>query len=413
MNLSPGEIMIIIALIIFIITYALISLRRMRGSKITRPTSALLGASLMIIFGIVTIQEAIESIDISIIFLLIGMMIIVSIFQISGFFNWISAKLIKFSKKSSKLFIIISFLTAFLSALFLNDAVVLFFTPIILKISKDTNINPEPFLLTEIFSANIGSVATEIGNPQNAYIAIESHIPFFYYSSYLLPISVVSLLISISIIYMFYRKELNKEIKINSFEERIEHPLLLYGGTVTMISILISFFFVQDIAFVPFIGAAILLFITPILSNVDPRKIIKDVDWGIILFFVGLFIVLEGVNVSGILSDMIKLFNDYNMPLSSPLWYVTFVTVLSNLVSNVPAVMLLSPITHGTRFWLSLAMSSTLAGNATIIGAAANIIVLEIANVYGIEIDWLRFSRVGIPVTVLTITLGTLILFFL
>ncbi len=180
-----------------------------------------------------------------------------------------------------------------------------------------------------------------------------------------------------------------------------------------MIAILISFFFVQNIAFVPFIGASVLLFLTPLITNEDPRRIIKEVDWGIILFFVGLFIVLEGVNVSGILSDIMNMFNNYGLPLSTPLWYVTFVTILSNLVSNVPAVLLLSPITYQTKFWLALALSSTLAGNATIIGAAANIIVLEIANTYGMDINWIRFSRVGIPVTVITIALGTLILFLI
>ncbi len=405
--------MIYVALVIFILTYALISIRRMRGSKLTRPTSALFGAALMIVFGIVSISQAIESIDVSIIFLLIGMMTIVSIFQISGFFNWAVSKLVSFSKTSGRLFLIISFSTAFLSALFLNDAVVLFFTPIIMKISKETDINPEPFLLSEIFSANIGSVATEIGNPQNAYIAIESHIPFFYYSEFLLPISIISLLISTFIIYAFYKKDMKRKIESEIKENGIRHKNLLYTGIFTMIGILISFFFVQDIAFVPFLGASLLLFLTPLIANEDPRRIIKEIDWGIILFFVGLFIVLEGVNVSGILSDMIKFFNSYGMPLSSAPWYVAFVTILSNLVSNVPAVLLLSPITHATRFWLALALSSTLAGNATIIGAAANIIVLEIANTYGVDINWIRFSRVGIPVTVITIALGSLILFFI
>lgn len=192
----------------------------------------------------------------------------------------------------------------------------------------------------------------------------------------------------------------------------VKHPHLLYAGMATMLGILVSFFFVQNIAFVPFIGASILLFLTPMIANEDPRKIIREVDWDIILFFIGLFIVLEGVYVSGILSAMVGVFTAYGMPLSDPVWYVTFVAIVSNLVSNVPAVMLLSPITEGTSFWLALAMSSTLSGNATIIGAAANIIVLEISSAYGIEINWLRFSRVGIPVTLITIGLGTLILFF-
>ncbi|MEM2937846.1 MAG: SLC13 family permease, partial [Thermoplasmata archaeon] len=170
--------MLLIGLIIFLITYVFISIRRKKGTRITRPTASLLGASLMIIFGVVSIDQALQSIDLNIIFLLIGMMSMVSIFQFSGFFDWVILNITRISKTSGKLFVFISISTAFFSALFVNDAVVLFFTPIILKIAKDNNINPEPFLLTEIFSANIGSVATEIGNPQNAYIAIKSYIPF-------------------------------------------------------------------------------------------------------------------------------------------------------------------------------------------------------------------------------------------
>ncbi|MFP3255754.1 MAG: SLC13 family permease [Thermoplasmata archaeon] len=401
----------LIGLSIFLLTYALISIRRKKGYRITRPTAALLGASLMMIFGVITIDEAISAIDLNIIFLLIGMMSIVSIFQFTGFFEWIISRIVKFSKTSGRLFILISISTAFFSALFVNDAVVLFFTPIILAISRDNEINPEPFLLSEIFSANIGSVATEIGNPQNAYIAIKSSIPFFYYFIVMLPVAIISLIISILIIYIFYKDTMNKKLKSYSLEKGIKNKKLFYSATITLVLILFSFIFERNIAIVPFIGASILLFVSPFISDADPRKIIKEIDWGIILFFVGLFIVLEGVLVSGILSEMINVFNSYGLNLNHPLWYVTFVAVVSNLVSNVPAVMLISPITTG-KFWLLLAMSSTLAGNATIIGAAANIIVLEISSVWGIEISWGRFSKVGIPVTIITILLGTLILVF-
>jgi|YelNatPaOPRAMG01_1025707.scaffolds.fasta_scaffold09744_3 Na+/H+ antiporter NhaD/arsenite permease-like protein len=401
----------LIGLSIFLLTYALISIRRKKGYRITRPTAALLGASLMMIFGVITIDEAISAIDLNIIFLLIGMMSIVSIFQFTGFFEWIISRIVKFSKTSGRLFILISISTAFFSALFVNDAVVLFFTPIILAISRDNEINPEPFLLSEIFSANIGSVATEIGNPQNAYIAIKSSIPFFYYFIKMLPVAIISLIISILIIYIFYKDTMNKKLKSYSLEKGIKNKKLFYSATITLVLILFSFIFERNIAIVPFIGASILLFVSPFISDADPRKIIKEIDWGIILFFVGLFIVLEGVLVSGILSEMINVFNSYGLNLNHPLWYVTFVAVVSNLVSNVPAVMLISPITTG-KFWLLLAMSSTLAGNATIIGAAANIIVLEISSVWGIEISWGRFSKVGIPVTIITILLGTLILVF-
>ncbi len=401
----------LLALLIFIVTYTLISLRRIRGTKLTRPTSALLGASLMIIFGIVSLNQAVQAIDLNILLLILGMMIIVGVFELTGFFNWFVYKLLTFSENTLTLFIIVSVSTAFLSALFLNDAIVLFFTPIIIKLSENAKINPEPFLLTVIFSANIGSVATEIGNPQNAYIAIKSGIPFFYYLIKMLPVSIISLLISMAILYLIYKNDLRKKIKTEKVEKgEIVHKNLFYVGIATMILIFISFLFVRNIAIVPFVGASILLFITPFFENFDPRKIIKSVDWGIILFFIGLFIVLEGVQVSGLLKEIMDIFQVV-APLTNPFWYVTLVSVLSNLVSNVPAVMLLSPSTSGTNYWLSLAMSSTLAGNATILGAAANIIVLEIASTMGYEINWLRFSKSGLPVSIITILIGTIILF--
>ncbi|MGC9203881.1 MAG: SLC13 family permease [Thermoplasmata archaeon] len=401
--------MLITGLAIFLITYALISIRRRKGSRITRPTAALFGASLMIIFGVVSVEQALSSIDLNIIFLLIGMMAMVSIFQFSGFFEWIISRIVLISRTSGRLFLLVSISTAFLSALFVNDAVVLFFTPIILSITKENGLDPVPFLISEIFSANIGSVATEIGNPQNAYIAIKSSIPFFHYLLLMLPVSIVSLAISLLIIYYFYRGEMKRELKTDIEKKMIRNNKLFYSASITMILILFSFFFSRNIAIIPFIGASILLFLSPFISEVDPRRIIKDIDWGIILFFVGLFIVLEGVILSGILSSMIYAFDSLGLQITSPVWYVTFVAIVSNLVSNVPAVLLISPITGG-KFWLLLAMSSTLAGNATIIGAAANIIVLEIASVWGVEISWTTFSKVGLPVTILTIISGTLIL---
>lgn len=401
----------LLALLIFIVTYTLISLRRIRGSKLTRPTSALFGAALMILFGVVSLNQAVQAIDVNILLLILGMMIIVGVFELTGFFNWVVYKLLTFSENTLTLFIIVSVSTAFLSSLFLNDAIVLFFTPIIIKLSENAKINPEPFLLTVIFSANIGSVATEIGNPQNAYIAIKSGIPFFFYLIKMLPVSIISLLISMAILYLIYKNDLRKKIKSEKVEKgEIVHKNLFYIGIATMILIFISFLFVRNIAIVPFVGASFLLFITPLFENFDPRKIIKSVDWGIILFFIGLFIVLEGVQVSGLLKEIMDIFQIV-APLTNPFWYVTLVSVLSNLVSNVPAVMLLSPSTSGTNYWLSLAMSSTLAGNATILGAAANVIVLEIASTMGYEINWLRFSKAGLPVSIITILIGTVILF--
>ncbi|MGC8585181.1 MAG: SLC13 family permease [Thermoplasmata archaeon] len=400
--------------LIFVFTYILITIKNIFRKNIPRSVSSLLGAGLMIIFGIVPFYDVIQSINIGIILLLFGMMSIVGIFGSLGFFDWIAFKLINFSNNSRNLLILLSLITAILSAFFLNDAVVLFFSPIVIKIINEEKLNPSPYILSLIFSANIGSVATEIGNPQNAYIGLMSKIPFFYYFERMFLVSLISLFISIIFLYLYYRKDMN--ITFHKKEEEIKiknKPLTVISisAVILMIILMIILNNPDSLFIIPFVSSSILLFVYIFSESSDPRKIIRDVDWNIIMFFIGLFIVLQGIIIIGIPKNIENIFSDAGLSFKNPYWYTAFVAIISNLVSNVPAVLLIGSFTTGTNYWLDLAMSSTLAGNMTVIGAAANLIVLEIATLNGIEISWKEFLKIGIPLSIVTIIAGTYIIF--
>ncbi|MEM3252543.1 MAG: SLC13 family permease [Thermoplasmata archaeon] len=402
----------LVALIIFLFTYVLISLRRFKLLNFERPATALFGAMLMIIFGIITPAEAFNSIDLNIIFLLLGMMIIVSSIGSTGFFTYISVQIVRHSKTGLQFLIYIMVITAGLSALFLNDAVVLFLTPIIIESTRMIKVNPVPYLLSEIFAANIGSVATLIGNPQNVYIAIHSSLSFGGWLMVLGPVAIISLIVAIIIIYAIYKKDINVPIKSMEEKKELENKSFLLFAMAVIIATLIAFLISRQIAIIALVSGSILLFVSPLFKNSSSKMILKNVDWSIIVFFIGLFILLEGVEVSGVLGMIINYFNSINLSMTNMGSLVTITAILSNLVSNVPAVLLIAQFIpySSSHLWLALAMSSTLAGNLTIIGAAANIIVLEIASSMGVDVNWKEFSKAGIPVSIATLLIGVVVL---
>ena len=435
-----------VALAIFLITYALISIRHFPRFKVDRATAALLGGALMIIFGVVRPQDALVAINIDILVLLVGMMILVAGLELCGFFEWVSLRMIRYSKSQFSFLVLTMLVTAGLSALVLNDTIVLLFTPIIIRTCRLLKSNPVPFLIAEAIAANIGSVATEVGNPQNAYIATTTGISFIDFSKELLPVAIVCLLVAIGILYLMFRRDIEKgsatefRAKINergwrSFEEELvsgdagttagyrklkERRRGLYAlaivTTATFAGFVVSHAIHAPIAVVAFSGGVAALFVLPLLSDVKPREMLAGVDWSIILFFVGLFVVLRGVQDSNLLNDIKNIFPGFSDGQTPTVgWLTALAAVLSNLVSNVPAVLLLGALipTSDSKLWLALASSSTLAGNATILGAAANVIVAEKAEAKGVEINWWKFTAVGIPIAVATLVISSLMLLYL
>lgn len=324
--------------------------------------------------------------------------------------------------------------TAILSALILNDTVVLLFTPILVKSCRLIKTNPVPYRIAEAFAANIGSVATPIGNPQNAYITINAGISFTTFTAKLFPVAVVCLFIGIIVTWFVFKRDFtaNTDIVVKRsrflklhwyiFKEEIrkqnednyknsinglKNNYSLYLAIGILICVVICFVFVSEMYVVAIVGGCVSLFFIPLLGKVKTRFVLKNVDWGILLFFAGLFVVLASVEKANVFSWFEKKYLQDVVSLS------LVSALLSNLISNVPAVMFIASISSyqlSPQLWLALAASSTLAGNATILGAAANVIVAEVGVVMGIEVSFWKFMKAGVIVTVLTIMVSILML---
>ena len=416
-----------LALLVFLFTYSLISIRRVRSVSIDRPAAALFGAALMIILGVVTADQVLEAIDLNIIGLLLGMMIIVSCLEITGLFDRVAVLLVNRCADRFTLLWLSMGITALLSALILNDTVVLMFTPILIKVCRSIDANPVPFLVGEALAANIGSVATGVGNPQNAYILIQSGISFSDFALALTPLAMISLAVAVGLVALVFRKEmfdgsLGKPRPIDRSmvmsaapRKRMEKPFFLV--LAVLVAVFVGFtassWLGVPISLVAFLGGCFLLLALPLMKrDTGTTPILRGVDWTLILFFVGLFILLKGVETSGLMDMMLDSFANVGAGIAGVAGLTVISSVLSNLISNVPAVMLLSPAipVGNDTLWLSLATSSTLAGNATILGAAANVIVVEKGLSMGVEVRLWDFVKAGLPVTLVTLLISVLFL---
>jgi Na+/H+ antiporter NhaD/arsenite permease-like protein len=381
--------------------------------NIDRPSAAFSGAIAMVIFGIITPKEAIAAIDFNTIFLLLGMMIIITMLQLDGFFTMIARQTIAWSRTRFRLLVIIVAVTGVTSAFLVNDAVVLMFTPVIINICRSSKLNPVPYLIAEILSSNAGSVMTITGNPQNMLIGITSGISYSDFLLRLLPVSIFSMLIIIAVIRLLYKKEFgNKEFLVFPEQEKFESKKMIRSALV-FILVIVGFFISKQldlpIPMVALTGAALIL----LLGEVKPSVVIKKVDWVLLLFFASLFIVVGAFEKTGLLNPLLQ--GNLFTPDLKGLGFVHISSLfLSQIVSNVPFAVLMLPILKTAAsplLWLGLASASTLAGNATIIGAMANLIVIESANKNGVKISFMEFFKSGIIVTLITLPLSIVALY--
>lgn len=401
-----------IGLIIFIITYIGIIFTRLPKVNIDRPSAAFTGAVAMIVFGIISFDNAIKAIDFNTITLLLGMMIIVSTLKFEGFFSLIASKTISYSHSRNKLLIIIVFITGIASAFLVNDAVVLLFTPIIISICRKTKLNPIPYLIAEILSSNIGSVMTITGNPQNMLIGISSNISYLDFLIKLLPISIIGMIIIVFIVKLFYRKHFNDK-SILEFETDYKYDFKKMRISVLIfLLVIIGFFFGKilslSIPIIALIGASLIL----LFGKAKPSSVIKDVDWVLLLFFASLFILVSTIQSLGLLDSFINI--ELNENLSSIIGLHSLSLVMSQILSNVPYTVLMTPlmdVLNNENLWLALASSATLAGNATIIGAMANLIVIESAEKENVKISFWEFFKIGIITTLITLILSILLFY--
>ncbi|MFA6952841.1 MAG: SLC13 family permease [Candidatus Methanomethylophilaceae archaeon] len=402
----------LIALIVFLVTYALIALRKIPGTKIGRAGIALIGGALMIVLGILPFTEIWTYINYVLLLLLFGMMLIVAGLESVGFFDIIVKRLIAGGSGRRKFLVSLMLLSATLSALMLNDAVVLLLTPVTVKCCRILKADPVPFLVGLFISSNIGSVATAVGNPQNAYIATQAGITFIEFSVRMLPLMLITIFVAVAMIVLFFRKDLDR-IKdtgnADEIEEAEKDPLRLKAMFVLLLATVILFT-LSDMLGIPLyvvalISGAVALLIGMTKGVKRAVWMVRRVDWSIILFFVGLFVLMGGVVTSGLLTQITGLFPGFGEGETPSIAGLTALSaVLSNLFSNVPSVILISEMIPSQEvFWITLAASSTLAGNATLIGAAANMIVAEGAEKYNVKLDFWRAVKIGLPVAIVSL----------
>jgi Na+/H+ antiporter NhaD/arsenite permease-like protein len=369
----------------------------------------------MIVFGVLTFEEAVSAIDFNTIALLLGMMVLVSVLQLAGFFTMLAVKSVTYAGSPGKLLWIVVGATALFSAFLVNDAVVLFFTPIILQTCRLLKLRAVPYLVAEAMAANIGSTATIVGNPQNMLIGIKSGISFGNFFLYLAPVAVVSTLILIGIIYLFYRREFNRPFAVGidtlprtGFYDvaAIKRAIPVVG--VTLVMFFLSSFLTFPIPVVALCGAALVM----LTCKYRPSKVIRGVDWVLLLFFAGLFILIEGAHKAG-LFNLVLGYVSITPDLSGVLSVSAFSVIVSQIVSNVPLTMLAIPVLEnvpGDVLWIALASAATLGGNLTVIGAVANIIVAEGAARENVNLPFLEFLKVGSVVTIATVGVGVMII---
>ncbi len=411
------------ALVIFLITYTGIIFTRLPHMNIDRPSAAFFGAVAMVLFGVISFDEAIRSIDFNTIALLLGMMIIIATLELDGFFYWIAAKTMSISKTAFRLLLILTLVTGIFSAFLVNDAVVLLFTPVIILMCRSAMLNPVPFLIAEILASNVGSAMTMTGNPQNMLIGLNSGISYTNFILGLLPVSLLGLLIVVFVIRWIYGNDLKMKAPLlisaeagkPAFEKEFSFDFKSMRTSVPIfILVILLFFFSHPLGLsIPMIallgGSLILLF-----GKIKPSKVIRRVDWVLLLFFASLFIVVHGIEKAGLMD---RLVNGLSLKENTAgLGGIHLLSLLlSQIVSNVPFTVIMLPLmkaAHSEILWLALASASTLAGNATVIGAMANLIVIESAESYGIRIKFWEFLKSGIIVTILTLLLSFLILMF-
>lgn len=415
-------IQIVLALVIFAGAYVLIA-----TEKVSRVTVALVGAALMVIIGatdghaVFFSQES--GIDWNVIFLLLGMMIIVGILQQSGVFEFLAIWAAKRAKgRPFVIMVMLVVITALLSAALDNVTTVLLIAPVTLLICDRLAVSPIPFLIAEVMASNIGGAATLIGDPPNIIIASRGGLTFNDFLTNLAPIVLFLMVVFIGLCWLLFRKQLRYDA------ERVERVMALSereairdGGllvkSLIVLGLVLTGFVLQSVthvdpSLVALLGAGLLV----LLTRLETRKVFADVEWETLLFFAGLFIMVGSLVNLGIIAKVgeaaTQAVGSNYFGAATALLFGS--AVFSGIVDNIPYVTTMAPLTNdlvlagGTAahpLWWALALGADLGGNATAIGASANVVVLGIAKRNGHPISFWQFTKYGLIVTAVTVTL--------
>jgi Na+/H+ antiporter NhaD/arsenite permease-like protein len=390
---------------IFVLTYAGVTLGRIPGLRLDRAGVALTGAALMMAVGALSPQEAYRAVDLDTIVLLLGMMIVVAHLKLSGFFRLVAGWALTRAHSARLLLVAVVLTAGIFSAFLVNDAVCLVMGPLVIEVTRTLRRDPVPYLLALAMAANVGSTATITGNPQNMIIGAVSHIPYTVFAAVLAPVAIAGLVLVVMVIFAVSRREFRNPEGLVAVPPpaRVHRPQMIKAALVTF-GVVGLFFAGVPVAKAAILGGALLL----VTRAIKARKVYREIDGALLLMFAGLFVVVAGAEKVLLTPDVVAAVQGLHL---DNVWALTGVSaVLSNVISNVPAVLALKPFVAGlpdeSRAWLVIAMSSTLAGNFTLVGSVANLIVAERARAAGIEISLWTYCRAGIPLTLLTLALG-------
>ncbi|WP_020468012.1 anion transporter [Zavarzinella formosa] len=395
----------------FGLTYLGLALGRLPGLRTDRSGIALIGAAGTLACGLLSFEEAVKAVDFATIALLLGMMVVVAYLRRAGFFDRLAGLALGRMKSPKALLAVTMLLSGVLSAVLVNDVVCLALAPLVLHLARRLGLDPRPHLVGLAIASNLGSAATLTGNPQNMIIGGLSGISYLRFAAKLAPPALIGLVIGYVVTLIAYRSVLGQNSP-NSGDsapadrnpESRRHTTLLIKSLAVTLAAVAGFFAGLPMAVVALAAAAVLL-----LDRVKPEKVYRHIDWGLLVMFAGLFVVVRAFEVHVLSGSGVG----QSAARGDPVWMLSALSaVVSNLVSNVPAVLLFKPVVGAMAeavqetAWLALAASSTFAGNLTVLGSVANLIVVEQARKEGVAIGFWDYARVGIPVTLLTLLLG-------
>ena len=396
-------------LAILLATYLLIAVQQVPFLRLNRPAAALLGAVAMVTIGGLPLRDAYAAIDLDVMVFLLGVLLLTGYLETGGFFEWAARHIVARAHSARMLLGAVVATSGLLSAFFVNDTICLVMTPLMLAVLRPLGLRPLPFLLAIALSSNVGSAMTPTGNPQNMLIAVASGIHFARFIASLALPSLGGLLLVFGVLSVVHRRDLSVELQRNVDvpEAPFDRPLVV-RSLVVFAGALACWLAGLSLPLVAITAAAILLTI----AQRDPAEAFAKVEWSLLLFFGALFVVMRGARdlplITSLTSAAASQLN--GAPLHDAVVTSVAMLGLSNVVSNVPAVILWLPVVprlvDPAFTWLVMAMSSTFAGNLTLLGSMANLIVAERAGARGERVGFVDYVRVGVPVTLLSLCWG-------
>jgi Na+/H+ antiporter NhaD/arsenite permease-like protein len=417
--------MTVLAITVFVIAYVLIA-----SDRVNKTLAALGGAAIVVAFGVVGSDDVFFSrhtgVDWDVIFLLLGMMIIVSVLRQTGVFEYIAIWSAKRAKGSPlRIMILLVLVTAFASALLDNVTTVLLIAPVTLLVCDRLAVRAAPFLIAEVFASNIGGAATLVGDPPNIIIASRAGLTFNDFLIHMAPIVIVVMVVFVALLPRLFRGSFDVDAErvadIMSLEEReaIRDSRLLIKCGVVLVAVFVAFVAHSALHIEPSIVALLGAGVLVLISGLERSDYLSGVEWETLLFFAGLFIMVGALVKTGVIGNLAGLATDATGgdALTAVMLILFVSALLSGIIDNIPYVASMSPLVaelaagienpvHAEALWWSLALGADFGGNMTAIGASANVVVLGIAARNGTPISFWEFTRKGIVVTLVTVALA-------